>query len=205
MGCGGQDLRHLGSGFELGAIFELKPSLVPPFRGHARRGAVCSPLIVSRRPRAVGSSPRDGGGTSGLTPARFDLDVAPQSRLNLDALSTNTRWSLQTRAVRHDTRVPTLSEISRTPRIVSFRRHLFVYSHITRVNRLSPRRTLPSPRARSFVRALPGRRLVSSAAGDASASAAPRRVAETSRGGHGRKRRLGSTWCRSRLLSPTVS
>ena len=50
MGCGGQDLRHLGSGFELGAIFELKPSLVPPFRGHARRGAVCSPLIVSRRP-----------------------------------------------------------------------------------------------------------------------------------------------------------
>ena len=123
MGCGGQDLRHLGSGFELGAIFELKPSLVPPFRGHARRGAVCSPLIVSRRPRAVGSSPRDGGGTSGLTPARFDLDVAPQSRLNLDALSTNTRWSLQTRAVRHDTRVPTLSEISRTPRIVSFGCH----------------------------------------------------------------------------------
>lgn len=59
MGCGGQDLRHLGSAFELGAIFELKPSLVPPFRGHARRGAVCSPLIVSRRPRAVGSSPRD--------------------------------------------------------------------------------------------------------------------------------------------------
>ena len=104
MGCGGQDLRHLGSGSELGAIFELNPSLVPPFRGHARRGAVCSPLIVSRRPRAVGSSPRDGGGTSGLTPARFDLDVAPQSRLNLDALSTNTRWSLQTRAVRHDTR-----------------------------------------------------------------------------------------------------
>ena len=103
MGCGGQDLRHLGSGFELGAIFELKPSLVPPFRGHARRGAVCSPLIVSRRPRAVGSSPRDGGGTSGLTPARFDLDVAPQSRLNLDALSTNTRWSLQTRAVRFTT------------------------------------------------------------------------------------------------------
>ena len=137
MGCGGQDLRHLGSGFELGAIFELKPSLVPPFRGHARRGAVCSPLIVSRRPRAVGSSPRDGGGTSGLTPARFDLDVAPQSRLNLDALSTNTRWSLQTRAVRHDTRVPTLSEISRTPRIVSFRSHWFVHSHITRVNRLS--------------------------------------------------------------------
>ena len=32
MGCGGQDLRHLGSAFELGAIFELKPSLVPPFR-----------------------------------------------------------------------------------------------------------------------------------------------------------------------------
>ena len=30
-------------------------------------------------------------------------------------------------------------------------------------------------------------------------------MAETSRGGHGRKRRLGSTWCRSRLLSPTVS
>ena len=27
MGCGGQDLRHLGSGFELGAIFELKPPL----------------------------------------------------------------------------------------------------------------------------------------------------------------------------------
>ena len=127
MGCGGQDLRHLGSGFELGAIFELKPSLVPPFRGHARRGAVCSPLIVSRRPRAVGSSPRDGGGTSGLTPARFDLDVAPQSRLNLDALSTNTRWSLQIRAVRHDTRVPTLSEISRTPRIVSFRSQLYLF------------------------------------------------------------------------------
>ena len=138
MGCGGQDLCHLGSGFDLGAIFKRKPSLaVPPFRGRARRGAVCSPLIVSRRPRAVGSSPRDGGGTSGLTPARFDLDVAPQSRLNLDALSTNTRWSLQTRAVRHDTRVPTLSEISRTPRIVSFRSHWFVHSHITRVNRLS--------------------------------------------------------------------
>ena len=174
MGCGGQDLRHLGSGFELGAIFELKPSLVPPFRGHARRGAVCSPLIVSRRPRAVGSSPRDGGGTSGLTPARFDLDVAPQSRLNLDALSTNTRWSLQTRAVRHDTRVPTLSEISRTPRIVSFRSHLFVYSRkrTTPVTHYpqSPLRSRPggrfaSPRARSFVRALPGRRLVSSAAG----------------------------------------
>ena len=121
----------LGSAFELGAIFELKPSLVPPFRGHARRGAVCSPLIVSRRPRAVGASPRDGGGTSGLTPARFDLDVAPQSRLNLDALSTNTRWSLQTRAVRHDTRVPTLSEISRTPRIVSFRSPLFVHDRST--------------------------------------------------------------------------
>ena len=30
-------------------------------------------------------------------------------------------------------------------------------------------------------------------------------MAETSRGGHGRKRRLGSTWCRSQLLSPTVS
>lgn len=134
MGCGGQDLRHLGSGFELGAIFELKPSLVPPFRGHARRGAVCSPLIVSRRPRAVGSSPRDGGGTSGLTPARFDLDVAPQSRLNLDALSTNTRWSLQTRAVRHDTRVPTLSEISRTPRKASFGSHLFcAFTHYTSI------------------------------------------------------------------------
>ena len=95
MGCGGQDLRHLGSGFELGAILKRKPSLaVPPFRGRARRGAVCSPLIVSRRPRAVGSSPRDGGGTSGLTPARFDLDVAPQSRLNLDALSTNQKTKL---------------------------------------------------------------------------------------------------------------
>ena len=34
----------------------------------------------SRRPRAVGSSPRDGGGTSSLTPARFDLDVAPPAR-----------------------------------------------------------------------------------------------------------------------------
>ena len=62
MGCGGQDLRHLGSGFELGAILKRKPSLaVPPFRGRARRGAVCSPLIVSRRPRAVGSSPREPG------------------------------------------------------------------------------------------------------------------------------------------------
>ena len=29
MGCGGQDLRHLGSGSELGAIFELNPSLEP--------------------------------------------------------------------------------------------------------------------------------------------------------------------------------
>ena len=59
MGCGGQDLRHLGSGFELGAIFTFKHKPSPlchrfVARGRARRGAVCSPLIVSRRPRAVG-------------------------------------------------------------------------------------------------------------------------------------------------------
>ena len=82
MGCGGQDLRHLGSGFERGRFLSENPlPCATAFRGRARRGAVCSPLIVSRRPRAVGSSPRDGGGTSGLTPARFDLDVAPR---NLD-------------------------------------------------------------------------------------------------------------------------
>ena len=42
MGCGGQDLRHLGSGFELGAIFELKPSLVPPRFVGTRAGAPCA-------------------------------------------------------------------------------------------------------------------------------------------------------------------
>ena len=132
MGCGGQDLRHLGSGFELGAIFELKPSLVPPFRGHARRGAVCSPLIVSRRPRAVGSSPRDGGGTSGLTPARFDLDVAP-SAISIESRCALHKYSLEPpnqSSPFHDTRVPTLSEISRTPRIVSFRSPLFVHDRV---------------------------------------------------------------------------
>ena len=45
MGCGGQDLRHLGSGFELGAIFERKPSLVPCATVSglgARAGAPCA-------------------------------------------------------------------------------------------------------------------------------------------------------------------
>ena len=54
MGCGGQDLRHLGSGSELGAIFELKPSLVPPFRGPRAPGRRVLALDRIKTPQGSG-------------------------------------------------------------------------------------------------------------------------------------------------------
>ena len=60
MGCGGQDLRHLGSGFELGAIFTFKQNPSPlchraPFRGTWARAPGRRVLALDRIKTPQGS------------------------------------------------------------------------------------------------------------------------------------------------------